>query len=195
MEEGDLKAPKQQKDLGFFSSPEVVHTIQKVIAEVIGTYFLIFAGCCVVVLNKVGESKGTITFPGIAVTWGLSVMILVYSLGHISGAHFNPAVTISFAVYRQFPLKQIGELAGIAVGMTIIIDVFVAGPISGASMNPARSIGPALVMHVYSGLWVYIVGPFVGTFLGSSAYNLIRFTDKPLNELSGSSSFLNSLSR
>lgn len=79
----------------------------QVIAEVIGTYFLIFAGCCVVVLNKVGESKGTITFPGIAIVWGLSVMILVYSLGHISGAHFNPAVTISFAVYRQFPLKQV----------------------------------------------------------------------------------------
>lgn len=68
-------------------------------------------------------------------------------------------------------------------------------PISGASMNPARSIGPALVMHIYSGLWVYIVGPLLGTFLGSSAYNLIRFTDKPLNELSRSSSFLKSVSR
>jgi aquaporin NIP len=73
---------------------------------VIGTYFLIFAGCCVVILNKVEETKGTITFPGICVTWGLSVMILVYSLGHISGAHFNPAVTVSFAIYRHFPLKQ-----------------------------------------------------------------------------------------
>lgn len=107
MEEGgDLKAQKTQKELGFFNSPEVVHTIQKIIAEVIGTYFLIFAGCASVVLNNVGESKGTITFPGICITWGLSVMILVYSLGHISGAHFNPAVTISFAIYRQFPLKQ-----------------------------------------------------------------------------------------
>ncbi|CAK8577432.1 unnamed protein product [Lathyrus sativus] len=261
MEEGDLKAQKTQKDSGFFSSPEVVHTIQKLIAEVIGTYFLIFAGCCSVVLNKVGESEGTITFPGICVVWGLSVMILVYSLGHISGAHFNPAVTISFAVYRHFPLKQvpmyivaqlvgsvlasgtlcllfdldeksffgtvpagsnaqslvfeilasfllmfvvsavstdnraIGELAGIAVGMTIIVDVFMAGPISGASMNPARSLGPAFVMHIYKGIWVYIIGPIIGTFLGSSAYNLIRFTDKPLSELSRNSSFLKSVSR
>ncbi|CAL5213106.1 unnamed protein product [Lathyrus oleraceus] len=262
MEEGgDLKAQKTQKELGFFNSPEVVHTIQKLIAEVIGTYFLIFAGCASVVLNNVGESKGTITFPGICITWGLSVMILVYSLGHISGAHFNPAVTISFAIYRQFPLKQVpmyiiaqmvgsilasgtlcllfeldeksffgtvpsgshvqslvfeilasfllmfvisavstdnravGELAGIAVGMTIIVDVFMAGPISGASMNPARSIGPALVMHIYTGVWVYIVGPILGTFLGSSAYNLIRFTDKPLNEISRTSSFLKSVSR
>lgn len=83
-----------------------IKCMEQVIAEVIGTYFLIFAGCCVVVLNKVEETKGTVTFPGICVTWGLSVMILVYSLGHISGAHFNPAVTVSFAIYRHFPLKQ-----------------------------------------------------------------------------------------
>ena len=60
-----------------------------------------------VVLNKVEGSKGTITFPGICVTWGLTVMILVYSLGHISGAHFNPAVTVSFAIYRRFPPNQV----------------------------------------------------------------------------------------
>ncbi|GAU29107.1 hypothetical protein TSUD_58730 [Trifolium subterraneum] len=226
MEEGDLKA-QVECDSSFCGSPEVVQIIQKVIAEVIGTYFLIF-----------------------------SVMILVYSLGHISGAHFNPAVTVSFAIYRHFPLKQvplylaaqvvgsvlasgtlyllfdvdedsffgttpagsnmqslvfeiltsfllmfvvsavatdnraIGELAGIAVGMTVMVDVFIAGPVSGASMNPARTFGPALVMHIYKGFWVYVVGPFLGAILGASAYNLIRFTDKPLRELSQSSSFL-----
>ncbi|WJX50561.1 hypothetical protein P8452_36847 [Trifolium repens] len=257
MEEGDLKAQAHaQRDSGFCGSPEVVQIIQKVIAEVIGTYFLIFAGCCVVILNKVEETKGTITFPGICVTWGLSVMILVYSLGHISGAHFNPAVTVSFAIYRHFPLKQvplylvaqvvgsvlasgtlyllfdvdeesffgttpagsnmqslvfeiltsfllmfvvsavstdnraIGELAGIAVGMTIVVDVFIAGPVSGASMNPARTLGPAVVMHNYKGFWVYVLGPFIGAILGASAYNLIRFTDKPLRELSQTASFL-----
>ncbi|XP_057419344.1 probable aquaporin NIP-type [Lotus japonicus] len=258
MEEGGLKP---ERESGFCGSPEVVQVIQKVIAEVIGTYFLVFAGCCSVILNKVEGSKGTITFPGICVVWGLTVMILVYSLGHISGGHFNPAVTVSFAIYRHFPLKQvplyliaqvlgsilasgtlfllfdldensyfgttpagshiqslvfeiltsfllmfvvsavatdnraIGELAGIAVGMTVLVDVFVAGPVSGASMNPARSIGPALVMHIYKGFWIYIVGPFLGAILGASAYNLIRFTDKPLREISQSSSFLKSVSR
>lgn len=62
-------------------------------------------------------------------------------------------------------------------------------------MNPARSIGPAITVHIYKGLWVYIVGPVVGTVLGAFAYNLIRFTDKPLRELTKSSSFLKSLSR
>lgn len=57
-------------------------------------------------------------------------------------------------------------------------------------MNPARSIGPALVKHVYKGLWVYIVGPITGTIAGAVAYNLIRSTDKPLAELTRMGSFL-----
>lgn len=56
-------------------------------------------------------------------------------------------------------------------------------PISGASMNPARSIGPALVIGVYKGLWVYILGPIIGTIAGAFVYKLLRFTNKPLSEL------------
>lgn len=50
-------------------------------------------------------------------------------------------------------------------------------------MNPARSIGPAVIIHVYKGLWVYIVGPIVGTIAGAFVYNLLRFTNKPLSQL------------
>ncbi|KAK7379920.1 hypothetical protein VNO78_34196 [Psophocarpus tetragonolobus] len=242
-----------EPDSGFCSSPEVVQAIQKVIAELIGTYFLIFAGCCSVVLNNAEKTKGTVTFPGVCLVWGFSVTIMVYSLAHVSGAHFNPAVTITFALYRHFPLKlvpfyiiaqvlgsilasgtlyllfeiddnsyfgtkpagtpiqsfifeiitscllmfvvsavstdnrAIGKLGGIAVGMTITVDVFIAGPVSGASMNPARTFGPALVLHVYSGFWAYVVGPLVGALLGATCYNLIRYTDKPLREIGTSS--------
>lgn len=56
-------------------------------------------------------------------------------------------------------------------------------PISGASMNPARSIGPAIVMREMRALWVYIVGPIVGTIAGAFVYNLLRFTNKPLSQL------------
>ncbi|XP_010528527.1 PREDICTED: putative aquaporin NIP4-1 [Tarenaya hassleriana] len=240
------------------TSSSVVTLSQKLIAEVIGTYFIIFAGCGSVAVNVI---YGKVTFPGICVTWGLIVMVMIYSTGHISGAHFNPAVTITFTIFRRFPLSQvplyigaqlvgsllasgtlrlmfkitpeaffgttptgsslqsfvaeiiisfllmfvisgvatdnraIGELAGIAVGMTIMLNVFVAGPVSGASMNPARSLGPAIVMGVYKGIWVYIAGPLVGTISGGFVYNLIRFTDKPLRELTKSGSFLKSISR
>ena len=51
---------------------------------------------------------GSVTFPGVCVVWGLIVMVMVYSVGHISGAHFNPAVTVTFAIFRHFPYKQVG---------------------------------------------------------------------------------------
>ncbi|CAK9154764.1 unnamed protein product [Ilex paraguariensis] len=95
------------EDSSLCTSTEVVVLTQKVIAEVIGTYFLILIGCGSVVVNKIYDS---VTFPGICVAWGLAVMVLVYSVGHISGAHFNPAVTITFTIFRHFPLKQASSL-------------------------------------------------------------------------------------
>ncbi|KAL0549154.1 hypothetical protein IC582_013635 [Cucumis melo] len=81
--------------------------IQKVIAELIGTYFVIFSGCGAVAVNKI---YGSVTFPGICVVWGLIVMVMVYSVGHVSGAHFNPAVTFTFALFRRFPFWQVSLL-------------------------------------------------------------------------------------
>ena len=77
----------------------------QLMAEVLGTYFLIFAGCASVVVNVNNEK--VVSLPGISIVWGLAVMVLVYSVGHISGAHFNPAVTIAFATCKRFPLKQV----------------------------------------------------------------------------------------
>jgi hypothetical protein len=70
-----------------------------------------------------------------------------------------------------------------------------ASPVSGASMNPARSVGPALISGEYRAIWVYVVGPIVGAVAGAWAYNLIRFTNKPLREITKSGSFLKSMSR
>lgn len=63
-------------------------------------------------------------------------------------------------------------------------------PISGASMNPVRSLGPAIVSNRYEGIWIYIVGPTLGAIAGAWAYNIIRFTDKPLREITKTASFL-----
>jgi aquaporin NIP len=81
--------------------------LMQLIAELVGTYFLIFAGCASIVVNK--NNDNVVTLPGIAIVWGLAVVVLVYSLGHISGAHFNPAVTIAFATTRRFPLLQVNH--------------------------------------------------------------------------------------
>ncbi|KAL1328796.1 hypothetical protein HN51_038578 [Arachis hypogaea] len=78
---------------------------QKMVAELVGTYFLIFTGCAAIAVNN--DYGKQITLLGIATVWGLVVMVIVYSVGHVSGAHLNPAVTIAFASITKFPLTQV----------------------------------------------------------------------------------------
>lgn len=62
-------------------------------------------------------------------------------------------------------------------------------PISGGSMNPVRTLGPAIASGCYKGLWVYMLGPVVGTLLGSLSYRLIRVDDNAVHAISPSFSF------
>ena len=79
--------------------------MKKYIAEYIGTFFMVFCGTGAIVINQ--ESAGAITHAGIACTFGLVVMVLIYSFGSISGAQFNPAVTLAFSSIGLFPKKEI----------------------------------------------------------------------------------------
>jgi aquaporin NIP len=79
--------------------------MRKYYSEIIGTFALVFCGTGAIIINQ--ETSGTITHAGIAFTFGLIVMVMIYTLGPISGAHLNPAVTIAFSVAKRFPAKQI----------------------------------------------------------------------------------------
>ncbi|WP_459209165.1 MIP/aquaporin family protein [Aquimarina rhabdastrellae] len=79
--------------------------MKRYIAEVIGTFSLIFCGTGAMTINEV--TGGDVTHVGIAITWGLIVMAMIYAFGDISGAHFNPAVTIAFAYAKKFKWSEV----------------------------------------------------------------------------------------
>lgn len=79
--------------------------MKKEIGELIGTFAMIFCGCGAMTINEI--SGGSISHVGVAITWGLIVMTMIYAFGEISGAHFNPAVTIAFAVAKKFSWKSV----------------------------------------------------------------------------------------
>lgn len=74
-------------------------------AELLGTFILVFAGTGAMVVNEV--TGGVIGHAGVALTFGLVVAAMIYTFGDVSGAHFNPAVSISFAVAGRFPAADL----------------------------------------------------------------------------------------
>ncbi len=79
--------------------------MKQYISETIGTFALIFCGCGAMTINEI--TNGSISHVGVATTWGLIVMAMIYAFGETSGAHFNPAVTIAFAFAKKFSWNEV----------------------------------------------------------------------------------------
>ena len=96
-------------------------------AEGVAAFTLVFAGCGAIVADAVyGGTLGTI---GVALTFGLVIMAMVYSTGHLSGAHINPAVTLAFTLTRHFPARDAGafvaaQLAGAVAGALALLAIW-----------------------------------------------------------------------
>ena len=79
--------------------------MKKFAAEFIGTFALVFAGTGAIVINE--ASSGAITHVGVALTFGLVVLAMIYTVGDISGAHLNPAVSLGFFAARRFRFREV----------------------------------------------------------------------------------------
>lgn len=124
--------------------------MRKYLAEFIGTFALVFCGTGAIIINQ--ESGGAITHVGIAMTFGLIVAAMIYTVGDISGAHLNPAVTIAFWFSKTFPSQEIlpyvlsQTLGAFAASLTLKL-LFPANLLLGSTL-PAGSPMQSFVLEL-----------------------------------------------
>ena len=124
--------------------------MKKLSAEFIGTFALVFAGTGAIVINE--TTGGVITHVGIALTFGLVVLAMIYALGDVSGAHLNPAVTLGFWAARRFPGREIpgylaAQISGALLASLILKFLFPASVNLGAT-HPAGSAMQSFVLEI-----------------------------------------------
>lgn len=123
--------------------------MHKLAAEAVGTFALVFAGTGAVVVDA--ETGGGVGHVGIGLTFGLVLMAMIYAVGHVSGAHFNPAVTLGFAVGRHFPWALVprywaAQLLGSVAASLLLRGLFGETANLGATV-PAGSAGQSFVLE------------------------------------------------
>src|SRR4051812_32490815 len=129
--------------------------MKKYWAEAIGTFALVFAGTGAIVIDEV--SGGSVTHVGVALTFGLVVMAMIYAVGDVSGAHLNPAVTFGFLLSKRLSKKEVlpyvvSQLVGAFVGSTTLLFMF-----HGSSLGATHPAGPELQSLLLEGICTAIL--------------------------------------
>ena len=120
-------------------------------AEAIGTFALVFAGCGAIVTDA--ERDGALGVVGIGLVFFLVLLAAIASLGHVSGAHFNPGVSLSFFLTRHLPVRDLvayvaAQLAAAALAALLLLAVWPGHPADLGATVPSIATGRALVLEV-----------------------------------------------
>jgi aquaporin Z len=147
--------------------------MKKYISEFIGTFSMIFCGTGAMTVNEV--TGGEVTHVGIAITWGLIVMAMIYAFGETSGAHFNPAVTIAFAYAKKFAWKEvpkyiIAQVLGAFAASLVLWFLFPASEYLGATI-PTIDVWRAFVLELLLTFFLMVV--IINVSTGSKEMGII----------------------
>lgn len=135
------------------------HQMEKYIAEGLGTFILVFAGTGAIVFNDI--SGGSVTHVGVALTFGLVVLTIIYTFGEVSGAHINPAVTIGFWLAKRlsgrdtfcYILSQVIGACCASASLSLLVEHH---PTYGATL-PSGTVLQSFILEVILTWWLMLV--------------------------------------
>ncbi len=134
--------------------------MKKYVAEAVGTFCLVFAGTGAVVID--GITAGGISHVGVALTFGLVVMAMIYAVGDVSGAHLNPAVTVGFFLARKFEGRLVipylmSQFCGALLASALLYGLFGNHGGLGATV-PLGSAGQSFLLEaVLTGILMFVI--------------------------------------
>jgi aquaporin Z len=134
--------------------------MKKLVAEFIGTFALVFAGTGAIVINDV--SGGGVTHVGIALTFGLIILAMIYAVGDISGAHLNPAVTCGFWFSGRFPGRTVApyilsQCLGAITASGILHFLFPAHPTLGSTLPAGSDLQSFVLELILTFLLMFVI--------------------------------------
>jgi aquaporin Z len=134
--------------------------VRPYIAETFGTFALVFAGTGAIVINDV--SGGVVSHAGIALTFGLVVLAMIYAVGEVSGAHLNPAVTIGFFLARRFPGRRVpgyitSQCVGAFAASCLLHFLFPSNLTLGATMPAGPAVQSFILEFVLTLLLMFVI--------------------------------------
>jgi aquaporin NIP len=141
-------------------------------AELLGTFALVFAGTGAIVVN---DTTGAVTHVGVALTFGLVVLAMIYAVGDVSGAHLNPAVTLGFVAARRFPVRSAApyiasQCAGALLASGLLRVMFPSHASCGATIPAGPPIQSFVMELVLTWLLMFVI---LGVSVGAKERGII----------------------